>query len=1045
MAFQITANMTIIDEESKEEDKEYYLLEKTEDYPKLSQTSNYNDLESIFDSKIDQISSIRYFPQIYESSLQATYYALSIIDSIGKLEEVNQTAIFNYIMSCYNETSNLFMDNYAKRYLNTDFRANYYPLTSLLQVNCYAVLSLDILGRLDSGTIDISKMVQFMWDCYNPETGGFIGQKYSIDLCEEFKYSTMDNSYYAILALETLGDDFNSHLIELDSLVNFIQALQYANPSDTNFGGFDNSEAPFPTIYPYDPTLWSAYLCIKTLDILGLINTINMGAFRVYLERLYNAQLFYFKMGNNLANEDDFDIIGAAFGLQLADLTGYIYYEREWVIAFIFNNRNPLGLWNSTTAYNLYELIDTFQVIRALRETGEISHLYNYYNDETVIFDNIEENFKQIKGYSLVSKQYYSLELMHTIVRAFHTYGRIQELNSFFPKLYERIMYLYNYRTGAIDWYYFNGWINNDYYGSLYPELRAWDVNFRSRPLEFFSDRYHTETNEIGLRYSHKTSFLALDTLKAIFKLSYFHSQYDLSRLAEDIIDSQFLESSYPNYGGFVPNMWIKSKLSLDAQNDFVYLEYCYFAIKALELIAECMGEEDIANFGFNKAALYSYILSNIVETSSIIYYNPQYVDDTNSILQTTYQMIYLLKALNLYGLDNQKIKNFIFQSIDYTNIENIYFCYKISEILDLNIEFDTDLTQNLVETLYSEEEKEYFVSTEKNIMEQELFLWISEMAKNDDLKIDCDYIGSMPLGTVNTLTVSFCNIILDTFGPDFSVKFEESPFGTVNLEKQFDNLYITNFLVPINHTYYPLVEGVINIYEGFQVVGTVPVTIETIYELNILKHIVNNSNSIFFHVNLSYASISGPKPTHNSLVYMDIFKNGTYIEEQNFSVQFFLEFSQFTYNCSIKEDGNYRFNVNFVDDYHPDGFFLFETLFEVNRSFIQDPIPPNPGDNSDDDSNDSEEDKDDSTNSNTNDSLFYIGIIAAIGIITIISLILIVKSYKPGKKLHIERNIKNSVDNRAEIADNFTMESFFESLDELIEPDTIPNMDHEY
>jgi len=142
--------------------------------------SNFQAINDIFNNKAGSYDSDGFFPQLYETSLQATYYGLSILDSISKLEVSNKSKITNYIMSHYNSTSGLFMDEYSSRYLGTDFSYTYYPLSTLLEVNSYALLSLSLLGGLN--LIDTSKSINFLWSCYNPVSSGFIGQSYDPNL-----------------------------------------------------------------------------------------------------------------------------------------------------------------------------------------------------------------------------------------------------------------------------------------------------------------------------------------------------------------------------------------------------------------------------------------------------------------------------------------------------------------------------------------------------------------------------------------------------------------------------------------------------------------------------------------------------------------------------------------------------------------------------------------------------------------------------------------------------------------------------------------------
>ena len=103
---------------------------------KEAATENHENIDKVFDAKLNDYGSYGYFPQIYEPSLQATYYALYILDAIGKLNEIDQIAVKDYIMSHYDNNSDLFIDKYAQRYLDTDIDLDYYPWTSVLEVNC---------------------------------------------------------------------------------------------------------------------------------------------------------------------------------------------------------------------------------------------------------------------------------------------------------------------------------------------------------------------------------------------------------------------------------------------------------------------------------------------------------------------------------------------------------------------------------------------------------------------------------------------------------------------------------------------------------------------------------------------------------------------------------------------------------------------------------------------------------------------------------------------------------------------------------------------
>ncbi|KKK83129.1 hypothetical protein LCGC14_2796490, partial [marine sediment metagenome] len=69
------------------------IFEKNVKGPEISSISNSELLNSLFDSKIGDYDNLGYYPNVYESSLQATYYALYILDAIGKINTLNQTQI----------------------------------------------------------------------------------------------------------------------------------------------------------------------------------------------------------------------------------------------------------------------------------------------------------------------------------------------------------------------------------------------------------------------------------------------------------------------------------------------------------------------------------------------------------------------------------------------------------------------------------------------------------------------------------------------------------------------------------------------------------------------------------------------------------------------------------------------------------------------------------------------------------------------------------------------------------------------------------------
>ena len=261
------------------------------------------------------------------------------------------------------------MDSYVYRYIDSDLTdfVNIYPYTSVLEVNCYAYLSLDLLNSLGS-VINSQQAIDFIWSCYNPEEGGFIGQPFSPDLHPFFKVATAEYTYFAVETLNTLGYSWSS--TEIDHIVDFVESLQ-----SITSGGFYNNFSGNDAIYNFKTDLLYSYYCLKTLQTFGYEGSIHIGLFHTFLEGLYDNIENYFRISNIITYSEYCEIIGTILGFQTAEITEYTNYDRNGVVTFLLDNKNSWGIWDNSRAYPYHELIDTFQVIRGLNETGGINQI----------------------------------------------------------------------------------------------------------------------------------------------------------------------------------------------------------------------------------------------------------------------------------------------------------------------------------------------------------------------------------------------------------------------------------------------------------------------------------------------------------------------------------------------------------------------------------------------------------------------------------------------------------------------------------------------
>ena len=885
-----------------------------------SDATNLDLINEIFDSKSADFSSNGYYSQIYSDSLQATYYALFVLDSIGKLDEIDQEKVIDYVMSHYNSSSHQFLDISAKRYLSSIIPGLYLPLTTLLEVNCYAVLSLDVLNGLH--LIDTAEIIDFIWECYHPNLHGFIGQPYEVSLPEGFKIPIADNTYYAVITLDLLISDWGSYSQERSDVVSYIDGLQ-SGSSHTGF--FNDNEPLFDSLLEIEPNQFASFYAIKTLETFGssYIDVIDKTKFHQDLNDLYHPEGFYFDISSVAWFPNYTNIVATAINLELSDLTSFTGFDRASVIDFILNNRNGLGGWDASTTIKYHELIDTFQIVRSLVNTGALSELTLSARNEIASFIQL---FSQFNGYSLLSEDYTSMELIHSIVSCYDYFDRIADLD---------IQGLYNLLEGS------TLYMEEEYYFFACAKRNPNVPSFRSKPFDYYTLGYHRQIDEINAFYSHKETYSVLFSLQKIFKLNDFASSHDLNSVLQGVVDSQFMDSDYQeNFGAFLHE---NENQTSEWKNRLIYLQYSFYAIKVMELIADYLGLGPIKNLGFDKFALATYIIRNIEESPTELYFEVEYSNSVEIALENTYYAIYALKAIDEYNLNSAKIENFVLNNINYSNIKNLYYCYKISEILDLQIVFDVERSQALVQSIYSNDRREFFESTERGMLEQEAFAWVCEMAKNDQVRVNTQYSDSISLGEINLISVELCNLILSNFGQYTTVKLESEQLGTILFDKMDNYTYQKEIRVPINPQNYPIIECVLCVYDGSLKVSQFPISFQTTFDSIYSVSTSKTESRIEITVIASFWFASGEQPVYDGVMRAEVYKDGSYIDTAFFDSEDSMKSTTFTFVYRPVYFGNYCFEIFLVDPYHSSPQFLFEATYDYTTNeeppSEQDPI----------------------------------------------------------------------------------------------------------
>jgi hypothetical protein len=623
-------------------------------------------------------------------------------------------------------------------------------------------------------------------------------------------------------------DTWVGYTQQRDETVLFINNLQEIDNSSWEYGGFanDNESFYFSLRLYADINMFSSYYCLKSLELFGMEASVSFDNFNEFLEHLYlnNENCFYYMEGNNR-----YDIVATALGINLANITGFSSLNESGTIDFLFNKRNNLGIWDGSSELGYHELIDTFQIVRVLKDTNLISQLTLV--DTIQIADTIITYFSTLQGFSLISMDYTTIRHLHTVISSFSIYDRLPELD--FQELYSKIIDTHYYKTQS--YHGFWGVINPEKNG----EMMYW---FRSFPIEFHTTGKKNLFKEIEFTFSHKYTFYALNSLKTIFKLDDFALAINLNELMEDIISTQFLNSSYiEQYGGFTYIFPYGSGYDGLLAKD-VYFEYTYYAIKALELLAEQLNIGDLTFLDINITALQSFINKKIIQTPEILYIDPIYTNSTETLLEYTYYMLDLLQALDMPEVNNQKLWNLIIQKLNYSNIKNIYYCYKIAEILEFEFQFEIELVQRLVNDIFCQELNEFYLSSQKAIINQEIFLYICEMASLHNYKIISQYQELVMLGNSITIQASLSNIILSYFQYNLTFILESAQLGDFEFEKLGINEFSLDLHIPQDPNNYPSISGKINVFDNKVLLAELSISFNTFYPKKIYQDEISSA-----------------------------------------------------------------------------------------------------------------------------------------------------------------------------------------------------------
>ncbi|GAG22116.1 unnamed protein product, partial [marine sediment metagenome] len=246
----------------------------------------------------------------------------------------------------------------------------------------------------------------------------------------------------------------------------------------------------------------------------------------------------------------------------------------------------------------------------------------------------------------------------------------------------------------------------------------------------------------------------ALDVLEMLFKIDDLNGDVNLTTMIHGVTNAQYLNPFETNlFGGFCMSVQ-DVMISDERQSKSVVFENTFNAIQSLEILSNEMNVGPVRDLLVDVDALITHVSRNLVETATEIYLLPLQDSSTEKALENTYQALHVLNVLGEPDLNHVKIQNFVEANLNYTNIKNIYFSYKIASLYDLSVQFDIAQTQSLVQSIYSEEFNQFYLTLDKEQIEPSVLGWVFEMARNDEVRLDVTYDNDINLGDYCYLSV---------------------------------------------------------------------------------------------------------------------------------------------------------------------------------------------------------------------------------------------------------------------------------------------------
>ena len=149
---------------------------------------------------------------------------------------------------------------------------------------------------------------------------------------------------------------------------------------------------------------------------------------------------------------------------------------------------------------------------------------------------------------------------------------------------------------------------------------------------------------------------------------------------------------------------------------------------------------------------------------------------------------------------------------------------------------------QTLVEDIFFEPAHEFFLTSDRNELDQEIFLWICEMIQGDSLQLEAWYPHQSVLGGEITITASLHNNILTYSGSNISFVLESDQLGNHIFEQSNPNKYSLTLTISQSANNYPEINAKIISYISSTTLAELNMIITTFYPKGEYEQVLNST-----------------------------------------------------------------------------------------------------------------------------------------------------------------------------------------------------------